>query len=50
VTREVQDLRVEMTQQLRSLRVELSDKLTLFRWLFGWLAIVTVAILVYPLR
>jgi hypothetical protein len=45
VTREVQGLRVEMTQQLQSLRVELSDKLTMqFRWLLGWLAIVTLGI------
>ena len=46
VSREVQGLRVEMTQQLQSLRVELSDKLTMqFRWLLGWLAVVTVGIL-----
>jgi hypothetical protein len=51
VTREVQGLRVEMTQQLQGLRVELSDKLTLqFRWLLGWLAIVTVGILLDLLR
>jgi hypothetical protein len=51
VTREVQGLRVEMTQQLQSLRVELSDKLTMqFRWLLGWLAIVTVGILLDLLR
>jgi len=40
VTREVQGLRVETVQQLQSLRIELSDKLTAqFRWLLGWLAI-----------
>ena len=51
VTREVQGLRVEMTQQLQSLRVELSDKLTMqFRWLLGWLAVVTVGILLNLLR
>jgi hypothetical protein len=51
VTREVQGLRVEMTQQLQSLRVELSDKLTMqFRWLPGWLAIVTVGTLLDLLR
>ncbi|MCC2662430.1 MAG: hypothetical protein K0S96_1045 [Geminicoccaceae bacterium] len=51
VTREVQGLRVEMTQQIQSLRVELSDKLTMqFRWLLGWLAIVTVGILLDLLR
>jgi hypothetical protein len=51
VTREVQGLRVEMTQQIQNLRVELSDKLTMqFRWLLGWLALVTVGILLYLLR
>ena len=51
VTREVQGLRVEMTQQLQSLRVELSDKLTMqFRWLLGWLVVVTVGILLDLLR
>ena len=51
VTRGVQGLRVEMTQQLQSLRVEVSDKLTLqFRWLLGWLAVVTVGILLDLLR
>jgi hypothetical protein len=51
VTREVQRLRVEMTQQIQSLRVELSDKLTTqFRWLLGWLAVVTVGILLDLLR
>ena len=29
MTREVQGLRVEITQQIQSLRVELSDKLTM---------------------
>jgi hypothetical protein len=51
VTREVQGLRVEMTQQIQNLRVELSDKLTMqFRWLLGWLAVVTVGILLDLLR
>jgi hypothetical protein len=51
VTREVQGLRVDMTQQLQNLRVELSDKLTMqFRWLLGWLAVVTVGILLDLLR
>jgi hypothetical protein len=51
VTREVQGLRVEMTQQLQGLRVELSDKLTMqFRWLLGWLAVVTIGILLDLLR
>jgi hypothetical protein len=51
VTREVQGLRVEMTQQIQTLRVELSDKLTMqFRWLLGWLAVVTVGILLDLLR
>jgi hypothetical protein len=51
VTREVQGLRVEMIQQLRSPRVELSDKLTIqFRWLLGWLAIGTVGILLDLVR
>ena len=51
VTREVQELRVEITEQIRNLRVELSDKLTMqFRWLLGWLAVVTVGILLDLLR
>jgi len=51
VTREIQGLRVAITQQIRSLRVELSDKLTVqFRWLLGWLAVVTVGILLDLLR
>ena len=40
-----------MTQQLQTPRVELSDKLTMqFRWLLGWLAFVTVGILLDLLR
>jgi hypothetical protein len=51
ITREVQGLRVEMTQQIQNLRVELSDKLSMqFRWLLGWLAVVTVGILLDLLR
>ena len=51
MTREVQGWRVEMTQQLQTPRVELSDKLTMqFRWLLGWLAFVTVGILLDLLR
>jgi hypothetical protein len=51
VTREVQGLRVQMTRQIQSLRIELSDKLTRqFRWLLGWLAVVTVGILLDLLR
>ena len=51
VTREVQGLRVELTQQLHYLRVKLSDQLTIeFRWLLGWLAVLTFAILLDLLR
>jgi hypothetical protein len=51
MTREVQGLRVEMIQQIQTLRVELSDKLTMqFRWLLGWLAVVTIGILLDLLR
>jgi hypothetical protein len=51
VTREAQGLRVEMTHQIQNLRVELSDTLTMqFRWLLGWLAVVTVGILLDLLR
>lgn len=50
VTREAQNLRVEM-HSFAQLNSELSNRLvTQFRWLLGWLAVVTVGILVDLLR